>query len=59
MMPVSINIVLNAEYLEDFEKIRVGLMKQILMVGFSSIVGTGQVEDRKMMKGKLIEGKKL
>ena len=29
------------------------------MVGFSGILGTGQVEDRKMMKGKLIDGKKL
>ena len=27
------------------------------MVGFSGILGTGQVEDRKMMKGKLIDGK--
>ena len=41
------------------EKIRVGLIKQILMVGFSGILGTGQVEDRKLMKGKLIDGKKL
>ena len=29
------------------------------MVGFSGILGIGQVEDRKMMKGKLIDGKKL
>ena len=29
------------------------------MVGFSGILGTGQVEDKKMMKEKLIEGKKL
>ena len=29
------------------------------MVGFSSILDTGWVEDRKMMKDKLIEGKKL
>ena len=34
-------------------------MKQILMVGFSSILGTGQVEDQKMKKGKLIDGAKL
>ena len=32
-------------------------MKQILMAGFSSILGIGQVEDRKMMKDKLIDGK--
>ena len=32
-------------------------MKQILMVGFSGILGTGSVEDRKMMKDKLIDGK--
>ena len=29
------------------------------MVGFSDILGTGQVEDRKMMRDKLIDGKKL
>ena len=34
-------------------------MKQILIVGFSGILGTGQVEDRKMMKDKLIDGKKI
>ena len=34
-------------------------MKQILMVGFSGILDTGQVEDRKMMKSKLIDGKKF
>ena len=34
-------------------------MKQILIVGFGGILGTGQVEDRKMMKDKLIDGKKI
>ena len=34
-------------------------MKWILMVGFSGILGTGEVEDWKMMKGKLIGGAKL
>ena len=29
------------------------------MVGFSGILGTGLVEDRKMMKDKLIDGKKI
>ena len=29
------------------------------MVGFNVILGTGQVEDGKMIKGKLIDGKKL
>ena len=29
------------------------------MVGFSGILDTGWVEDRKMMKDKLIDGKKL
>ena len=42
-----------------FWKIKVGLMKQILMVGFSGILNTGWVEDRKMMKDKLIDAKKL
>ena len=32
-------------------------MKQIIMVGFSGISGTGQVENKKMMKSKLINGK--
>ena len=27
------------------------------MVGFSGILGTGQVEDQKMIKDKLIDGK--
>ena len=34
-------------------------MKQILMVGLSGILGSGQVEDLKMIKDKLIDGKKL
>ena len=29
------------------------------MVGFSGILGIGQAEDQKMMKGKLIAGKTL
>ena len=29
------------------------------MVGFSGILGIGQVEDRNMMKDKLIDGKKI
>ena len=29
------------------------------MVGFSDILGTGQVKDQKMIKGKLIDGKKI
>ena len=33
--------------------------KKILMVGFSGILGIGQVEDQKMIKDKLIDGKKL
>ena len=36
-----------------------GLIKQILMVGFSGILGTGQVEDQKMMEHKLIDEKQL
>ena len=29
------------------------------MVGFSGILGTGQAEDQKIIKDKLIDGKKL
>ena len=29
------------------------------MVGFSDILGTGQVEDQKMIKDKLIDGKQI
>ena len=34
-------------------------MKYTLIVGFSGILDTGQVEDQKMMKDKLIDGKEL
>ena len=34
-------------------------MKLTLMVGFSGILSADQVEDRKMMKEKLIDAKKL
>ena len=34
-------------------------MKQIIMVGFRGILDTGQVDDLLMMKGKLIDEKKL
>ena len=33
---------------------RVGLTIQILMRGFGGILGTGQVEDQKMIKDKLV-----
>ena len=52
-------MVLNAEHFSDFGKIKVELMKQILMVGFSGNLDTGNLEDRKMMKDKLIDGKEL
>ena len=58
MTLVSINIVLSVEHY-DFGKIKAGLRIQILMVGFSGIIETGQVEDQKMMKDKLIDGKEL
>ena len=35
------------------------IMKLILTVVFSDILDTGQVEDQKKMKEKLIEGKEL
>ena len=41
MMLVLINTMLNAEHSWDFGKIRVGLMKLTLMVGFSGILDTG------------------
>ena len=34
-------------------------MKQILMVGFSGIINTGQAEDLQMQKNKLIDRKEL
>ena len=39
-----------------FWEVKAGLIKLILMVGFSGILGTVQVEDWKMMKDKLIDG---
>ena len=59
MMLVLINLVLNAEHRYDFGKMDVGLMKQTLMVGFSGILDAGQVEDQKMLKEKLLNGKEL
>ena len=47
------------EHRQDFGKIRGGLIKQILMVRFSGTLNTGQVEDQKMIKDKLIDGKEL
>ena len=32
-------------------------MEQLLMVGFTGILGTGQVGNQEMMKDKLIDGK--
>ena len=52
---VSINMVLNAKHRQDFGKIKVGLMKWILVVGFSGILDNGYVEDQKMTKDKLID----
>ena len=43
MMLVLINMVLNAGHRKDFGKIKIGLMKQIFMAGFSGILDTGQV----------------
>ena len=34
-------------------------MKSILMVGFSGILGTGWVEDQKITKDKVTDGKKI
>ena len=34
-------------------------MKHFLLGGFSGILDTGQVEDRKIMKDKVIDGKEL
>ena len=59
MMLVSINMVLNVEHPYDFGKIKTRLIKQILMDGFSGTLDTGWVEDQKMMKDKLIDGKEL
>ena len=36
-----------------------GSMKLILIVGFSGILDTGKEEDLKMIKDKLLDGKKL
>ena len=41
MMLVSVNMVSNAGHHEDFGKIMDGLMRLILMAGFSGILGPG------------------
>ena len=58
-MLVLIYMVLNVEYCYDFGKIKVELMKQTLMVGFSGILDNGYVEDHKMKRDKPIDGKEL
>ena len=42
LMLVFINLVLSAEHCQDFEKINTGLMKQIVMHGFCSILDIGR-----------------
>ena len=42
-----------------FGKIKVGLTKYILIVGFSGILDAGQAEDHKMRKDRLINGKRI
>ena len=51
--------VISVEHCEDFWKIMDGLMKQMLMVGFSGIFDNGQAEDQKMMRNKIIDRKGL
>ena len=52
-------MVLNVKHRYDFGKIKTKLMKQTLIDGFSGTLDTGWVEDHKMMKDKLIDGKKF
>ena len=59
MMLVLINMMLNVEHHQDFGKIKDVLILQILMVGFSGILGIGQVGDLQTKKDKLIDGKEL
>ena len=50
-------MVLNVEHHQDFGKIKAGLIKLILMVGFSGILGIGKGEGVIMIKGKLVDEK--
>ena len=59
MMLALINMMLHVEHRQHFVKIKAGLMKQILMAGFSGISDTVWVEDPQMLKDKLIDGKEL
>ena len=52
-------MVLNVEHHQDFGKVKDGLMKLILMVGFNGILDIGKEEDLKMIKEKLEDGKEL
>ena len=52
-------LILNVEHHQDFEKIKVRLIVQVLKVGFSGILNFGQVEDLQMMKEKMLDGKEL
>ena len=48
---------LNVEHHYDFGRKKAGLIKLIHMVGFSGILDIGKVEDLKMIKDKLVDGK--
>ena len=43
----------------SFRKVKDGLMKLNLTVGFNGILDIGKEEDLKMIKGKLVDGKEL
>ena len=59
MMLMLINIKLNMEYHQEFGKIKVGLILQILMVSSNGILDIGQVEHFQMIKGKQLDKKEL
>ena len=59
MMSVSTNMVLNVVHHEDFGRIKDGLIKLILIFGFNGILDIIWVEEVKMIKDKLKDGKGL
>ena len=55
LLLVLIDMVSNVKHHQNFAKIKVGLILQIVMVSFNAILGTNQAEDLQTMKDKLVD----
>ena len=55
LLLVLIDMASNVKHHQNFAKIKVGLILQIVMVSLNAILGTSQVEDLETMKDKLLD----